>query len=216
MKTLVTLATSGDVAHLGGVVDHHVFRPLKDAAEIMKAARVSAAALEASAQQAAQAARDSGYAAGFEAGRREVIVQVLGTLLVERRLRDLLAARLVQLVEAAARVLLGEVPNDDLARQRIRALVASPTAHATGARLHVPPQRVQLAAMVVAEIGTAMGTDVLWLTVIADESLQPHDAVLESDAGFIEARLELQFEELRDVLGDALERALQSIQGQAA
>ncbi len=215
MNSLVALTTDGNVAHLGSIVDRKTMRPLKDAADIMAAARKAAAALEASAVEAAQAAHDAGHAAGFEAGRRAGMVSVLGTLLVERRLRDVLTTRLVQLVESAARVLLGEMPHDELAQRRIHALVASPTAQAAGARLHVPPQHVQTAVRSIAAIGTAMGTEAAWLAVIADESLSPHDAVLESDAGFIEARLELQFDELRKILEDVLARALLSMQVQA-
>lgn len=201
---------STTLAFSGGRVERGAFRCLKLGDEVIREAKAAAQALreENVAQIAAELA--DANERGFTQGLSDGMVAVLGTLEVERRLRELLAERMADVVEQCVRSMLGEMGQAEVFKQRVRHLLRSSPA-GSGATLHVCPAQAHLAHAIVAELSNLGGGDLSWLTVYSDDHCAPDVLVLETRVGFVDASIDLTLAAARDIISSAVRRAAASL-----
>lgn len=210
--SLVVLHRTGHatLAFSAGRVERSAFRCLKQSDEVLREAQTAVRLLheESEAQIAAESA--AANERGFTQGLSDGIVAVLGTLEMERCLRELLADRMADVVEQCVRSMLGEIGNTEVFRQRVRHLLRSNLVGAS-ATLHVCPSQAHLAQGVVAEQATAAGGDLNWLTVYSDDHCKPDALVLETRVGFVDASIDLTLAGARDIISRAVQRTAASL-----
>jgi type III secretion system HrpE/YscL family protein len=208
MSFLVLHRVEGDAAMAvrGSRIERSRFETLKSASAVLQAAHEAAARLheESSAVLAAESAR--AREAGFAKGMADAMVAVMGTLETERRLRQLLADRMADVVEQCVRSLLGDMGSTEVFQQRVRHLLRS-NPQGSRATLHVYPAQAHLAHAVIAEQATIAGGELAWLTVHSDEQCAPDALVLETRVGFIDASVDLTLANARDVISRAVQGA---------
>ncbi len=208
MSFLVLHRVDGDPSILARAsrIERSRFETLKSASQVLQVAHDAAQRLREESEEvlAAQAARarEEGHAQGMA----DAMVAVMGTLETERRLRQLLADRMADVVEQCVRSLLGEIGNTDVFQQRVRHLLRS-NPQGSRATLHVFPAQAHLAHAVIAEQASAAGGELAWLTVHSDEQCAPDALVLETRVGFIDASIELTLANARDVISRAVQGA---------
>jgi type III secretion system HrpE/YscL family protein len=194
----------------GGRLERGAFESLKSADAVLREARATAMTMiedrERELADEHAVARD----AGFNQGRTEGMVAVLGALEVERRLRELLADRISDVVEQSVRSLLGELGPTEVFKRRVRHLLQSTQAESV-ATLHVCPSQAYLAQAVIAEHAAVSPGALNWLTVYSDDNCPPDTVVLETRVGFVDASIELTLNRARDVIGRAVQRATASL-----
>jgi type III secretion system HrpE/YscL family protein len=202
---LVLHHTDGEpgLAVRGARIERRRFNTLQKATQVIQAAREAADSLREEseallAQEQAQA-RDAGYARGLA----DAMVAVMGTLETERRLRQLLADRMADVVEQCVRSLLGDTGPTEVFQQRVRQLLRN-NPSGSRATLHVCPAQAHLAHAVLAEQANAVGGDLAWLTVHSDEQCQLDALVLETRVGFIDASIDLTLAQARELISRAV------------
>jgi type III secretion system HrpE/YscL family protein len=190
-------------------IERKRFASLQSAAAVLGAAQTAAANLrdeseQLLAQQECQA-RETGFAQGLSDG----MVAVLGTLETERRLRQLLADRMADVVEQCVRSLLGDIGPTDVFQQRVRHLLRN-NPSGSNATLHVCPAQAHLAQAVLNEQAAtlaATGGELTWLTIYSDEQCAPDALVLETRVGFVDASIDLTLAHARDIISRAVQGA---------
>jgi type III secretion system HrpE/YscL family protein len=182
------------------------FESLRSAADVLRAAKLAAAALREDSERVLAAQAAEAREAGFQQGLADAMLAVMGTLETERRLRQLLADRLADVVEQCVRSMLGDVGDAATFKQRVRHLLRN---NPSGARatLHVCPAQVPLAQAAVAELAQDDSDGLAWLTIFGDEQCAANALVLETRVGFVDASLELTLAQARDVIGRAVQGA---------
>ncbi len=205
MSFLVLHHTEGEPSLVvrGARIERRRFNTLQKATQVMQVARDAAESLrqdsEALLAQEEAHARDAGYARGMA----DAMVAVMGTLETERRLRQLLADRMADVVEQCVRSLLGDAGPTEVFQQRVRQLLRS-NPSGSRATLHVCPAQAHLAHAVLAEQAQAVGGDLAWLTVHSDEQCQADSLVLETRVGFIDASIDLTLAQARELISRAV------------
>ena len=165
----------------GAVVDAK-----REAEEILERARVEAESLR-------EAGREALEAEAREAARAGLAAAMVGVETARREAIEEVRASVAELALALARRIVADALADD--PSRIEALVQdalSRVRRASRTRVRVHPDGA----------GRLGALDV---EVIADETLEPGDCVVESDLGDVDARIETRL--------DALERALRDASG---
>lgn len=198
----------------GERLPREVFGALSLADSVLREAEAAAAQLRAQTSEILNTQRREAHAQGLAQGRAEGMVAVLGTLEVERRMRELLASRLADVVEHCVRSVLGELGPQALLRQRVLHLVR--TAATPGvATLYVCPEQLVQAQAAVAELAETVGGDVAGMLVVSDAGCAPDALRLETKVGFVEASLELTLQDTRDIVVRALTHASQQLEASA-
>lgn len=156
----------------GARLPRDTFQLMRMADNVLREAEAEAKTLREQSAAILQAQKRQAQAEGFAQGRAEGMASVLGTLEVERCLRDLLSNRLADVVEHCLRGLLGDLDGKHLLRQRVLQLLRmageqpAPTSSASvgissgeggtsrlgGATLHVSPTQLALVQAVVAQL----------------------------------------------------------------
>lgn len=210
--SLVVLHRSGKamLAFSGGRIERTAFNCLKLGDEVLQEAQSIAKVLreESEAEIAAESA--AANERGFTQGLSDGIVAVLGTLEMERCLRELLAERMADVVEQCVRSMLGEIGNTEVFKQRVRHLLRSNPAGAS-ATLHVCPSQAHLAQGVIAEQAALAGGDLSWLSVYSDDHCNVDALVLETRVGFVDASIDLTLAGARDIISRAVQRTAASL-----
>lgn len=216
-------AKPGDTAQLlfsGARIPSDTFQVLCLADDVLREAQVAAGQLREQAATTLHAQQRRAHAQGFAEGHAQAMTRVLGTLEVERRLRELLSHRLADLVEHCLRGLLGEIGEPVLTRQRVlqmlrtarsaagNASVASTDSVMGTATLYVCPEQLSLAQKVAAEMDQG---DVGVLKVVADDRRAPDSLLLETRVGFVDSNLVLTLQEARHLVQQALAHAMQAL-----
>ena len=216
-------AKPGEPAQLlfsGSRIPRETFRVMRLADDVLREAERSAAQLREQAAAEAASQKEQARRQGFEQGRIEAMAAVLGTLEVERRLRELLSHRLADIVEHCLRGMLGEFGEPQLMRQRVLHMLnkadASAMPNGSGgqaasvgaATLYVCPEQLPM----IQEVVSALGQDNIGgLTVVADGRRAPDALLLESKVCFIESHLQLTLQEARELVQQALAHAMQML-----
>jgi type III secretion system HrpE/YscL family protein len=201
-------AVQGDaaVAVRATRIERSRFETLKSASAVLQAAHAAADQLRAESEQVLAAQAMQAREAGFAKGEADAMVAVMGTLETERRLRQLLADRMADVVEQCVRSLLGDMGNTEVFQQRVRQLLRN-NPQGSRATLHVCPAQAHLAHAVIAEQASMAGGELAWLTVHSDEQCAPDALVLETRVGFIDASVDLTLAQARDVISRAVQGA---------
>jgi flagellar biosynthesis/type III secretory pathway protein FliH len=216
----------GDTAQLlfsGARIPCDTFQAMRLADDVLREAHAAASQV----RQQAVAMRDAqlrqAHAQGFAQGRAQAMIYVLGTLEVERRLRDLLTHRLADLVEHCVRSVLGEFGQPGLMRQRVLHLLrtagsppdvlrAPSTAAGIGsATLYVCSEQLPLVQKVATEMSHGMAGNIAGLIVVADDSRAPDSLLLETRVGFVESNITLALHEMRNLVQQSLDHATQAL-----
>lgn len=198
----------------GARLPREAFSALSLADTVLREAEVAAAQLREQTAEILKLQRLEAYAQGLAQGRAEGVVAVLGTLEVERRMRELLASRLADVVEHAVRSVLGDLGPQALLRQRVLHLVR--TAATPGpATLYVCPEQLALAQSAVAELAQTIGGEVTAMVVVSDAGCAVDELRLETKVGFVEASLELTLQATRDIVARALAHATARLEAEA-
>ncbi len=190
------------------------FHALRLADSVLREAEAAAAQLREQTAEVLDAQKLEARAQGLAQGRADGMVAVLGTLEVERRMRELLAGRLADVVEHCVRSVLGDLGPQALLRQRVLHLVRT-AATPGAATLSVCPEQLAQAQVAVAELGETMGGDVAALVVVSDARCAFDTLLLETKVGFIETSLEVTLQDTRDIVLRALAHATQQLEASA-
>ena len=190
----------------GRHIERGAFQVLLSADRVLDEADVAAQALRDDMDRMVQAQLAEAHAIGLREGRADGTLAVLGTLEVERRLRELLASRIADVVEQCVRNVLGDMGPVEVFQRRVRQLVRS---GATGgaATLHVCPAQAHLAQAIVDEQAQVAGGALNWLTVFSDDHCARDSLVLETRVGFVDSSIELTLSAARDIISRAVARA---------
>lgn len=190
----------------GRRIERAAFQVLVSADRLLDEAAVAARALRDDVDQLVQAQRAEAHETGLREGRADGMLAVLGTLEVERRLRELLASRIADVVEQCVRNVLGDLGPVEVFQRRVRQLLRS---GATGgaATLHVCPAQAHLAQAIVDEQAQVAGGELNWLTVFSDDHCARDSLVLETRVGFVDSSVELTLNAARDIISRAVVRA---------
>jgi flagellar biosynthesis/type III secretory pathway protein FliH len=193
--------------------------------DVLREAQAAAAQLREQTIAMLDAQLRQAQAQGFAQGHAQAMTHVLGTLEVERRLRELLSHRLADVVEHCLRGLLGEFGEHGLMRQRVLHLLhtagsslgaaraASTDAGIGPATLYVCPEQLPLAQQVVNELNQGLSGSIAGLKVVADDRRAPDSLLLETRVGFIESNITLTLQEMRSLLQQSLDHATQALGG---
>jgi type III secretion system HrpE/YscL family protein len=199
-----------EVSFHGTLIGREAFAVLREADVMLRDAEVAAQALEAQSAAVLQAHCEEARREGFQAGRMQGITAVVGTLEVERALRELLVERLSDVVEQCVRSMLGDLGSSEAFRQRARQLLRS-AAPSGGATLHVSPSQAHLARDLVAELSQEQGGDFQWLRIQSDDNCEPDALILETQVGFVDASVELTLASMREAIRQAFRHAEQQL-----
>lgn len=207
MGMIYLRGTGGDAIALGGTrVPAAELAMLKTADRVLREAVGAADEIGREAREQADRARREGNEKGRLEGREAALIEILGTLDVEWRMRDVLAERIGHVVEQCMRSLIGDIGSADLFRQRVRHAVRTlvPDGQAT---LHVAPGQAHVAKAMLRDLEEESGSDLRWLTVHVDEGRLPDEFVIETAAGFVDARIATTLADARRIVEDAIRRA---------
>jgi type III secretion system HrpE/YscL family protein len=195
----------------GSRIEKNAFKELIASDELVCEAHASAQTLLDSVERTTSEQFERGREAGFEQGRSEGIIAVLGTLEVERRMRDLLTGQIAALVEQCVRNILSEVGPEEVFRRRVLRLIRGGSA-AGASKLHVNPGQAHLVHAMLASHTKDIGGDMSWLSILSDESCARDTLVLETQVGFVDASLDLTLAGVSDIIGRAVDRATAMLQ----
>jgi flagellar biosynthesis/type III secretory pathway protein FliH len=165
------------------------------------------------------------YEKGLHEGRLEGMAQVLGTLEVERQLRELLSHRLADIVEHCLHRFLGEPGKSPLMRQRILNLLKTcgagsvsdidshePNSKMEGLTLYVCPEQLSEVQTIINQLGDG---HVGGVNVVADERRAPDALLLETKMGFVDSNLEITLQEVRFLVQQAVAHAMRTLGAEA-
>ncbi|MFN9805551.1 MAG: type III secretion system stator protein SctL [Betaproteobacteria bacterium] len=188
------------------VIRRDVFRQLHDIDCLLREAQASAQEMVHRAREEADALRAAAYEDGLLRGHEAAVVAVLSTLDVERRMMDLLADRIGKVVEQCIRSLIGQVAAAELYQSRIRHAVSTlvPEGQAT---LHVAPGQAHVAQEALARLVERTGADLRWIAIRVDERCPVDEFVIETQVGFVDARLSTTIDDARRIIEQAIRRA---------
>lgn len=199
-------AARGQLAAAGTRIGREELVRLQGIDALLREAEATAASMVAVAGERAEAVRRSAFDDGQRQGREAALVAILGTLEVERRMIELLADRIGGVVEQCVRSLIGQVGATELFARRIQHAVRSLTPDGR-ATLHVAPAQAHLAQEAIALLAEQSGTDLRWVAIHLDEHCQPDEFVIETDIGFVDARLSTTLQGARRIIEQAIRRA---------
>jgi flagellar biosynthesis/type III secretory pathway protein FliH len=165
------------------------------------------------------------YEKGLHEGRLKGLAQVVGTLEVERQLRELLSHRLADIVEHCLHRFLGEPGKSPLMRQRILNLlktcgagsVSNLDTNETGSKiegvtLYVCPEQLSEVQTIINQLGDG---HVGGVNVVADERRAPDALLLETKMGFVDSNLEITLQEVRFLVQQAVAHAMRTLGAEA-
>jgi type III secretion system HrpE/YscL family protein len=195
----------------GSRIEKNAFKELVASDELLCEAQAAAQNLLNNVERTTAEEFERGREAGFEQGRSEGIIAVLGTLEVERRMRDLLTGQISALVEQCVRNILSEVGPEEVFRRRVMRLIRGGSS-ASASKLHVNPGQAHLVHAMLASHTKDVGGDMSWLSILSDESCARDTLVLETQVGFVDASLDLTLAGVSDIIGRAVDRATAMLQ----
>ena len=193
--------TSAQLMFGGSRIPRGTFQVMRQADEVLREAQAAASQLRVQSAAALASRHEQAREEGFAQGQAQGMAAVLGTLEVERRLRELLSHRLAGVVEHCVRGVLGDLGDSRLLRERVLHLlrasgaglsaVDSDEAARDALTLHVCPAQLSMAQEVVAELERGHeGRSPSMLTVVADKRRSPDALLLETRMGFVESDLD--------------------------
>jgi type III secretion system HrpE/YscL family protein len=192
------------------VIRRDAFRRLHDVDSLLKEAQAAAQELLQQARDEADAVRTAAYRDGLCQGREAAIIAVLGTLDVERRMMDLLAERIGKVVEQCIRSLIGQVAASELYQSRIRHAVSTLVPEGQ-VMLHVAPGQAHIAQEALARLIERTGADLRWITIRVDEHCPVDEFVIETQVGFVDARMSTTIDDARRIIEQAIRRAAERL-----
>lgn len=203
-------------------IPRETFQALRQADEIVREAEMAATRLREQTAAMLGAQRQQARQEGFARGRSEALAGVLGTLEVERRLRELLSHRLADIVEHCVRSLVGELGEAELLRRRILHLLRTggaavsdgadtdksggSEALARGATLYLHPDVLPQVRSLLAT-STPDGAALADLVLVADDRRPREALLLEMRSGFVESDLTLTLQDARTLVQQAAQQA---------
>lgn len=187
-------------------IERSRFEALHEAGGVLRAAQCAADAMREDSEHLLATQEEEARRTGYERGMAEAMVAVMGTLESERRLRQLLADRMADVVEQCVRGIVGDTGSREVFGQRVRQLLRSAPA-GSNATLHVAPAQAHLAREAIAQAAAAAGGELTWLSLYVDEQCPSDALVLETQVGFIDARIELSLAAAREAIGRAVHGA---------
>lgn len=174
-----------------------------EAAELMEQASEQARQIIAKAEKDGESIRATAQSEGYQAGEVQALRRVLGRLAGQETLVRSVRKFVTEAVAASVATLLASELDSGRYR-RLLELVDRTLAGWTWLRLRVAPDAVDEVADVVAGIQGALSDRV---KVVADASLQTGECLIESDAGWLDGRLETQLEQIRVAVTEMLDEA---------
>jgi flagellar biosynthesis/type III secretory pathway protein FliH len=204
-------SANGVLAFAGARIEHKAFKELVTSDELLYQAQAAAQVVLESAERKTAEQFERAREEGFAQGRAEGIVAVLGTLEIERRMRELLTVQIASLVEQCVRNILADIGPEEVFRLRVHRLIRG-GASAGASKLHVSPGQAHLVHAMLAQHTKEAGADMTWLVVESDEACARDMLVLETQVGFIDASLDLTLASVGDIIGRAVERAAALLQ----
>jgi flagellar biosynthesis/type III secretory pathway protein FliH len=175
---------------------------LRDAEQVLALASAEATRIRGEARAEALTLKEAARAEGAGQGRRDAIVALLGTAELGRRLQELIAERLADVVQHTLRQLVGEPGDVAFMRRRIEHLlqsghgIASPGA-ASAATLRCHPADFAVVRDAAAVIPRG-------LRLVADPGRPPGSLLLQLRDRFIESDLLLTLQQAGDLVRQAV------------
>ncbi|WP_245436823.1 type III secretion system stator protein SctL [Rhizobium chutanense] len=162
-------------AHHNRIIPAEDFGQIREAAQILAAARQEAAQSQATLAAVGEQAAQDGYRAGFEQGVRDAAAQLAASLGKAEQDISNLDSWIETVVLKSVGLILGSMEADERTRQLVRHAI-SETAEAEEVALHVAPEDVAMMARAIADIDHR-------ITVETDALMSPGEIVLQTSAG---------------------------------
>jgi flagellar biosynthesis/type III secretory pathway protein FliH len=201
----------------GALIPKATLESMSLAENVLREAQTAAAQLREQTAKVLQTqivqAQAQAQAQGLAQGKAQGLASVLGTLEVERCLRELLSQRLAGIVEHCVRNLIGELGSAEFTRQRVMHLLrtaSDSSARVSGATLYVNPEEVAQAQAIATSLSQTptQNGDITTLNVVADANRAVDSLLLETKMGFIDSNLTLTLKEAEQLVQKALSYAL--------
>lgn len=173
-----------------------------EAHRVLEEARAEADALMQAAQEKYDTARDRGYADGSAAAQQELTERMLELVAGSVDYLGNAEAQLSRVVMTCLRKILGTFPEEDLVVGAARAALAD-LRNEPRATLRVHPSVADAVRARKSEIMQG-DSDVAYLDVVGDDRMEHGSACLESEAGIVDASIEVQIKALEKVFGERL------------
>jgi len=184
---------------------HKVWTPeelacAREAVGLLDEAAARAREIIAQAERDGQQIRESAQNEGYRVGEVQALRRVLGRLAGQEPLIKAVRSFVVESVAGCTSSLLAS----DLDPSRYRRLLETVERTLSGWSwlcLRVSPDSHEEAAEVVASIQNSITDKV---TLVADPALKPGECLIESDAGWLDGRIETQLQQVRAAVADLL------------
>lgn len=175
-----------------------------EAERVLEEARARAAAIEAEARAAYEAEKARGYADGLAEAAAEAVEQQIETVGRTVAWFGTVEARMVEVVTAALRKVLGELDEGELVRRVVHAAMRT-MRNQRQVVVRVAPEAVAEVQGRLTEI-MADYAGISFVEVQADGRLRRGGCILESELGVVDASVEVQLEALSRALARAFSR----------
>ncbi|RUM07850.1 type III secretion system stator protein SctL [Rhizobium chutanense] len=157
------------------IIPAESFGQIREAAQILAAAREDAAQSQATLAAAGEQAAQDGYRAGFEQGVRDAAARLAGSLGKAEQDISNLDGWIETVVLKSVGLILGSMEADERTRRLVRHAI-SETAAAGAIALHVAPEDAAMMARAIADIDHR-------ITIETDPLMSSGEVVLETSAG---------------------------------
>ncbi|MFS8147998.1 type III secretion system stator protein SctL [Rhizobium sp. BR 249] len=183
---------SSEFARHDRIIPAESFGQIKDAADILEAARQGAAQSESMLAAAREQAAGDGYRDGFEQGVRDAAARLAASLGKAEQEISNLNGWIEAVVLKSVGLILGSMEADERTRRLVRHAI-SQTAEAEEVALHVAPEDAAMMARAIADIDHR-------ITIETDPLMSSGEIVLETSAGRSQIGLKDQLATLIEAL----------------
>ena len=173
-----------------------------EARRVLEEARAEAEALVRAAQEKYDTARDRGYADGSAAAQQELAERMFELVAGSVDYLGNAEAQISRVVMTCLRKILGTLPEEDLVIGAARAALDD-LRNEPRATLRVHPSVADAVRARKSEIMQG-DSDVAYLEIVGDDRMEHGGACLESDAGTVDASIEVQIKALEKVFRQRL------------
>ena len=154
-------------------------------------------------EQSREQARREGHEAGEAEGRQAILRALIDTQARADRYLEEMDKEVAALVIALVERVIGETPHEDRTLAAARQALKRLRKHKR-VRVQVPPMKLEHFRAALADLPSPTG-QTGWFTVEADQHLHDGECVIATEAGYIQAGIDAQLENLRLTVFESLQ-----------
>lgn len=191
---MLLLKTSTQEIHTTGrVVKAAEVAALADVEAMLAASRAEAQAIRDAAQQEFERQKSLGFEQGLKAGKAEIAQQKLKLVASSVAYMESIEGKMVDLVMKALKKCVEEIGDEEMVVQITRKAMAAVVRNQQQITIHVAPAMVPVVKARLGEILTQFPS-VNYADVVEDSKLQNMACLLETEAGIVDATIDVQLE----------------------